>query len=237
MKKVMSILLVFVLSVSLACTAFAAETFVPSIGEKPAPELVEDANGNVGAIVDANGNVIDDVHSSCLVVTAVSRMHQAPDVLDEEMDLLGRVYRALSSGEMKIPAEKLHEGLTSEEVVVRDLFDLSWTCEEHAALLEQDNYYLRLNFSAEVADEFMFFVMTYKQEEWNPITAVQVNEDNTVTCTFAHLCPVAFIYGADEDIPNTGSMIGKDMILWVAVMAVSTVALVAVVVDYRKKKA
>lgn len=242
MKRVLSVLLVLVMAFGMMSTVFAAESeFVPSISEKPAPELVEDENGNVGRIIDDEGNVIALVPGGHLVVTPVSEAETSEEIPAEARDVLLDVYAKLLSGEMVLPAEKLSENLSPEELTVRDLFDLSWICTEesptHEELVEPEGAYLELTFNAKLAADAHLFVMTYKNGEWNPIVSVTNNGDGTVTCVFEHLCPVAFIYGEDKDVPSTGFQFTSEMMLWTGVMAVSAVALVAVVAMRKKEQA
>lgn len=237
MKKVLSVLLILVMVTGLFCTAFAAETeFVPSINEKPAPGLVEDENGNVGEVLDEDGNVIGTIPASCLLLTAVSRVEDSEHIEDAAKNALLYVYNALKNGDMTIPTEKLNENLDPDEITVRDLFDLSWTCEDHPAIVAPEGVTFRVTFQANVAADDEIFVMTYKNDEWNPIVAVVNNGDGTLTCTFENLCPVAFIYGVDEDVPVTGFQFNTEMVLWFSVMVVSAGALVAVVATHRKKE-
>lgn len=238
MKRVFSVLLILALTLGLACTAFAAETeFVPSITVKSAPEFAVDENGNIGYIIGANGEVLAGIKEDCLIITAVSELLNAEGTLTDAEQLLVDVYNALVSGEMKIPAEKLDEKLSHDEMVVRDLFDLSWTCEDHPEMLEAEGVTLQLNFKTNLSVETELFCMTYKNSEWNPIVSVVNNGDGTMTCTFEHLCPVAFMLGEDKNVPDTGMAFNGEVMLWGAVMAVATSALVVVFAVRRKKEA
>lgn len=238
MKRVFSVLLILVMSLTLACAAFAAETeFVPSIDVKPAPEFAVDENGNIGYIIGADGEVLAPIEEGCLVITPVSELLNGEGNLTEAQKLLVFVYNALVSGEMKIPAEKLNEKLSHDEMVVRDLFDLTWQCTDHPEMLEAEGVVLKLNFKTNLSAETEMFCMTYKNDEWNPIVSVVNNGDGTMTCTFGHLCPVAFMLGEDKNVPDTGISFNAEVMLWGAVMAVATSALVVAFVVRRKKVA
>lgn len=240
MKKVLSVLLIVAMMCGVMCAVSAAETeFVPSINEKPAPELVQDEHGNVGQILDANGNVIAFVSMNCLVVTPVSQAENSDDITEEAKDTLLDVYDALTDGNMQLPAEELDPNLSHDELVVRDLFDLSWDCNHnpsHEEMVEAEGVMLQVTFKAKAAANAEIHVMTYKNDEWNPIVSVTNNGDGTVTCVFEHLCPVAFVYGEDTTVPPTGFQFNAEMMLWIAVMAVSAVALATVVIARRKKE-
>lgn len=240
MKKVLSVLLIVAMMCGVMCAVSAAETeFVPSINEKAAPELVQDENGNVGQLLDASGNVISYVPMNCLIITPVSQAEKSEDIPEEAKDALLNVYEALNDGSMKLPAEELDPNLSHDELVVRDLFDLSWDCSHnpsHEKMVEADGVKLQVTFKAKAAANDYFYVLTYKNDAWNPIVSVTNNGDGTVTCVFEHLCPVAFVYGEDTAVPPTGSQFNAEMMLWVSVMAVSAVALTTVVFTRRKKE-
>ena len=235
MKRVLSVLLAMVMVCGLACTVFAAESeFVPSITVKPAPSII------VAEIIDEDGNVIEEVPAGHLVITAVSEADTSEMIPADAKATLLDVYTKLNSGEMVLPAEKLNENFTPDELTVRDLFDLSWVCPEasptHEEIVAPDGVTLRVTFDLKLAADVELFAMTYKNNEWNPIVSVVNNGDGTVTAVFEHLCPVAFIYAEDKDVPSTGFERSTDLILWTAVMFISATALVAVVVINRKKK-
>lgn len=240
MKRVLSVLLVLVMAFGLMGTVFAAESeFVPSISVKPAPEIVEVEDGYIGEIIDSEGNVIALVPSH-LVISAVSEAETSEYISEEDKALLLDVYTKLTSGEMVLPAEKLSDTLTPDELTVRDLFDLSWVCDEasptHEEMIAPEGVKLRITFNLNLAADVELFCMTYKGEEWNPIVSVANNGDGTVTCVFEHLCPVAFIYAEDKDLPITGSQFDMEMIIWASVMFVSSTALVVVVATRRNKE-
>ena len=235
MKRVFAVLIVLAMSFAVMGTAFAAETeFVPSIGYKPAPEII------AVEIVDEEGNVIEEVPLEHLLITSVSESADSEEIPPEAKEMLLYVYEQLTTGAMTLPAEKLSDKLSPEELTVRDLFDLSWICPEeaptHEDRVEPEGARLRVTFDLNLAADARLFTMTYKDGEWNPIVSVTNNGDGTVTCVFEHLCPVAFIYGEDLDVPSTGFQFNSEMMLWLSVMVVSSVGLVAVVALHRKKE-
>lgn len=235
MKKVLAVLLILTMACGMMGTVFAAETeFVPSITEKPAPEIID------AEVVDSDGNVLSGVPVDHLVITSVSEAQTSDEIPAEARETLLYVYEQLSTGAMTLPAEKLADNLSPEELTVRDLFDLSWACPEasptHEEMVEPDGVRLQVTFKLKLDADANLFAMTYKNGEWNPIVSVTNNGDGTVTCMFEHLCPVAFIYGEDMDVPSTGFEFNSEMMLWMSVMMVSAVALVGVVVIRRKKE-
>lgn len=239
MKRVFSILIVLALAMTLACAAFAGESeFVPSISEKPAPEIVE------AIIKDEEGNIISEVTVGHLVITPVSEANTSEEIPEAAREELLNVYEQLADGTMILPGEKLDPNLSADELIVRDLFDLSWICTEasptHEELLgtADDGNVLVATFKMNIAADVKLYAMTYKNADWDPIVSVENNGDGTVTCVFEHLCPVAFILGEDNgNNPSTGVFANTEMFLWIAVMLVSTGALVCVVANNRKKQA
>ncbi|MBP3685949.1 MAG: hypothetical protein J6J21_02855 [Clostridia bacterium] len=101
MKKLTSLLLVALMLVSVGTVAFAE--FVPSINEKPAPELTDDG--------------LDCDHENPIVITPVSD--------DDASDELKDLYDELKEN----GTDNLPGGL--EDPVVRDLFEVTPDC-EHA---------------------------------------------------------------------------------------------------------
>lgn len=237
MKKILSAVLALVMVLSLSAVAFAADTFVPSITYKDAPEVV------VAQLIE-EGKEPENVPEHCLIITPVAEAESEMDRLPNEMKLLQSVYDQLNEGTMKLPTGKLKKDLEPEEVVIRDLVDISWLCEEtpsHLERLESETVDLVITFNMKgLKATDTIYVMTYKEDgaeaagemEWNPIKSVVNNGDGTITCTFAHLCPVAFI--VDKSMPNMGVEFSMELMMWSFVLVASAAALVVVVYKRRK---
>ena len=73
--------------------------------------------------------------------------------------------------------------------------------------------------------------------EWQPVEDFSVNEDGSLTVNFDNIGPVAISVreGYTENPPQTGDQMGNSIVLWVALLAVSAVALVAVIVLSKRK--
>lgn len=236
MKRVISLVTVLLLCLSLAFPAYAAE-FVPSIPEKGAPTIVPvlDGEGNeaLGVIRDADGKIIGYAYAEdCLVVTSVSEAKKSTEIPSDAANLLLSVYDALSKGEMELPYEAA--GFNAKNMVIRDLIDITWLCEDHPEMIEPTGVVLVLTFDLGVAADAEVCVMTYKNDAWNHITKVVNNGDGTVTCTFEHLCPVAFSVLSGGSTPPVQTGDEFDLMLWVVLLAVSAVGLVSVAVCRRK---
>ena len=212
---------VFVLCFTLAVPAFASSVgFVPSITAKPAPDVVVGGENltldGTGAddIVDMpvievkneNQEVVYEAPVVDLVVTAVSQV-QADDsslvISEEAAEILKEAYEQLNDEDFRL-AEKIPEqieqlkdmGLDEENVnaaVVTALFDVTVLTEELETYLAEEGHTVDLTFKADVPAGHTVVVMVYKESKWQLIENVAVNGDGTITCTFAHFCPVAIL--------------------------------------------
>ncbi len=239
MKKLLSIFLAALLCLSLSSVAFAAEEFTPSVSYKGHPELViihdEDGNPHIGIVRDEKKDILSYVDKPCLVITPVSKANTSTEIPDAARELLLNVYEQLTKGDMELPYEKFGSQIKAEDMVIRDLFDATWLCGNHPVELEPEGVVLELTFDLGVEAGTPVYTMTYNDGEWNPIISTVNNGDGTVTCTFEHLCPIAFsVSTADVDTPQTGDAIGDSLYIWVALLVVSGAALVALIVFGRK---
>lgn len=242
MKKIISLLMVLVM-VAIPMTVFASN-FVPSISYKGAPEIVlaDPATGLVGEIVGNVGTAEHDrkVYSDCIVVTPVSEASTSTEIPAASAQTLLSVYGQLSDQEARLSelsdelnllvASKLGNGKDGDDLVVKDLFDVSVLCDNLEASLAPSGTTLDITFDISVAADEEVFIMTYKNNAWSPIVNVVNNKDGTVTGTFENFCPVAiFIEGEGRpDSPETGDL---DLsYVWAVVAAVSALLIVAVVV-------
>lgn len=240
MRRTIAMAVVLVLCFVFACPVFATE-FVPSIGDKNAPELVtttdEDGNVVIGHVVDKDGNVMDNIHEHCLVVTPVSQAKTSTLIPDDAEEMLLYVYGELKEEDMQIPYEKFNANLDPDKMVIRDLFDASWLCEEHPEMVAPAGVYVKLTFNLGISADTDIYVATYKNHEWNPIVSTTNNGDGTVTCLFEDFCPISFSVPIGSDTPPAQTGDSADITLWIVLMAVSAVALCAVVVFTKTKKA
>ena len=236
MRKLICLTVALLLCVSFACPIFAAEEFVPSISYKGTPEVVTvtDPNGKeaLGVIRNAAGEIIDYIYAECLWLTPVARATDDPKIPDDAEKLLLRLYDELSKGTMKLP---YGDDVNPEEMVIRDLFDISWLCgHDHDAVLAPEGVTIDLTFNLGIAKDERVVVMTYKNNEWGEIAAVKNKGDGTLTCTFEHFCPVSFSVKGKTAPDKTGDLPGTSLHLWIALMSVATVAMAAVIVTRRK---
>ena len=251
MKKIICLLTVLVLCMCLVVPAFAAENeFVPSITYKPNPEIVPvpDAPEEdiIGVVRNEDGDIIDYVGHGCLMVTPIAyvwdeEIEVAPDV----ERLLTFLYEELSSNKMEIPYEKHEANLDPANMVIRDLFDARWVCEEHRKMIEDEGITFEITFDLGVVADTEIFVMTYDEEgnEWSPIVKTVNNGDGTVTCTFEHLCVVEFSMltapaapAASTNAPAEDAQEPANLLPWIIALGLAVVAFVVVLVVSKNKK-
>lgn len=241
MKRIICLIVAIVACLTLACPAFAAEgEFVPSISYKGAPDIVtvKDPSGEtaIGVVCDADGKVIDYLYSSCLLVTPVSEAKTSTLIPDAAEKLLLEVYEALSTGMMTLPYEKYNADLNPSEMVIRDLFDVSWLCTDHPEALAPKGVTVTVIFDLGVDADETVYCMSYKNSEWNPIVSVENNGDGTVTCVFEDFCPIAFALRSNVPPSKTGDNVGQTLYIWIIVMVVSAAAVVVLLITGRRKK-
>ena len=229
MKKILSFIIVAIMCLTAVFPAFATGgVFVPSIEQKP--------NGQTGDIlILENEEVIETVDGLCLVITPVSEAKTSTLIPDAAEEMLLDVYEKLSNGSMVLPYEKVDASIDPSKMVIRDLFDASWLCEEHPVIVEPKGVVIEVTFNLGVAANTDVVVMTYKNGEWNPIVSVENNGDGTVTCVFEDFCPIAFAVPTSEyrEPVETGDN-APSVMVWVAVMAVAALAVVALLIFRRK---
>lgn len=244
MRRAVSLLFALVLCFTLAGTALAAEDgFVPSITYKPNPELMpvvgEDGKEYIGVVRDASGKIISYVDYGCLRITPIAHVWDEEIEVPEEIEeLLLFVYNGLNDGSMKIPYDKHEADLDPANMVIRDLFDARWYCEEHPLMLEPEGVVLELTFDLGVVADAQIFTQTYDEEkaEWHPIVKTVNNGDGTVTCTFEHLCAVQFSMPL-VTAPAAADSAQKPLVWpWIALLAAAAGGTGTVVAVKKKKK-
>ena len=222
MKKVISLIVALALCASLACPVFAAgQTFVPSIGYKDGPEIVE-----------------ADPYGECLIVTSIDQAgKKTTDIAQEDRDLLLEVYEKLDKGTMKLPLEG--------DYVIRDLVDVSWmktACVDagqgHKEWLEEDNTQVEVTFRMGVKKNVDVIVLVYVDGEWVPAESVKNNGNGTVTVKFEDICPVAFCVNRNviPDAPQTGDVNSLYLALFGGLMVASAAGLVVLLLSWKKQR-
>ncbi len=240
MKRVFSLFTAILICVAAICPAYAANDFVPSIDYKPCPDIdpIIDPNGReaIAVILDENGQIVEYIYD-CLVVTPVAEANTSTVIPADSKEILLDVYDKLSDGSMQLPYEKYNSGLTQQGMVIRDLFDASWLCDEHPVLVAQDGVTVQITFKLGVSDSTKVYCMNYVDGEWNPIVKCENIGNGKVSCVFEELCPIVFCVEQPYEPPvQTGDAVGKQLPIWFGVLAVSAVSLVVLLIAGNKKK-
>ena len=241
MRKVLCLFVALLLCMSMVIPAYASETtFVPSISDKDGPDIVigEDEEGNsfMGTIFDPNGNMTGHVTEGALTITSIAKVEVSENISEEARQQLLDIYEKLNNGTMVIPFDKVSGTLNPENLVIRDLIDVSWFNEEFKNQFTFEGGSIELSFVLGVNGDTNVYAMAYVNGEWVPVKKLLNNGDGTVTVTLESLGPVVFAVDKDATVtpPQTGD--NANLTLWVVVMAVSVAAMAAVVI-YRRKTA
>lgn len=230
MKKCFSSLFALVLCICMVCPVWAS-SFVPSISYKPGPSIVtkpgDDDRELIGEIVDENGNPVSKEYTDCIIITPVGDAETSDRISEENKDTLLKVYDELKNGDVKL-SDIFPEG---KDYVIKDLFDLTGVCDDIKENLPKPGYTIDLTFDIGVDADVPVKVMVYLNGEWVVLDNVINNGDGTITCTFEDFCPVAIMVPANT--VKTGDESG--VMMWAIVALVSFVAMLGMVVVYRRK--
>lgn len=225
MKRICAIVLVLLLLAALELPVMAAENeFAPSIGYKGGPEIDK-------------AEMDEEEVTPCLVITSIPQAQKKEtDITQNERDLLLEVYEKLSKNEMELP-------LKNDDYVVRELIDISWRnsdCVEqddhnHKKWLSQDNTFLKVTFDTKIPQNMDVVVLVYIDDQWIAVTDVTRNSNDSITCVFEDICPVAICVREITAPPaQTGDPIGQMLWLWIVLMVVSLGTMTVLVMNRRK---
>lgn len=187
----------------------------------------------------------------CLIVTAYADVPEETQIPQEEKDLIHWVYEQILALGMKFfesceglnehIASVLGEGKTVNDLVVKDLFEVTVLCDELEEWLEPEGTMICLDFDLDLAPGTFVEVVAYKGGNWRRIEDVQLIDGHVVCNTFENFCPVAVLVSTEQlaetgavEAVNTGDM--SNMGLWIAVAGASLAALVVCFIGLRKTK-
>ena len=252
MKRIVCLIVVVLTLWSLACPVYAARNnFVPSIGEKPGPEI-GDAVINPGKPdgdkpgekpgdkpgEEPGGEPGHDHHKvgNCLVVTSVPQAEKkTTDIEQEARDTLIDIYDQLKTGEMELPLDN--------DYVIRELVDISFQLTPcvgenhfHREELEKEDTSVTVIFRLGLKPDAEVVVLSWQDGEWIEVECEINREDGSVICTFENEGPVIFCVDPESAVepPKTGDTMGAGLLLWIAVLIVSVVSAL-VLLRYRKR--
>lgn len=177
-------------------------------------EIHYNSNGHMYATVEAvHENGCNDGHR-CLIMTPLSMAEDDKEIPEDARDLLLWVYEQIMEKGMSFIKnaeldayikEQLGADKTVEDLVVRDLFDVSVLCEELNEYLEPTGSVVCMDFDLGLEPGSFVAVVVYKDGQWQMIENAEVLEDGSVTCTtFEHFCPVAILVADAQSDSSTG---------------------------------
>lgn len=195
---------------------------------------------------------LDEEHA-CIVITAIGDAETSTEIPAESKEMLLWVYEQIlklgmsffadCEGLNEAIAAALGEGKTVEDMVVRDLFDVSVICEPLETWLEPDGTTICLDFDLGLKPGTFLAVVAYKNGQWKMIEDVEINADGSVTCTtYENFCPVAFLVAEDDavpastDAPDTGVSFDNSLYVWGGIAVAALAALVVLIAVQRKRK-
>ncbi|NCB93991.1 MAG: hypothetical protein EOM40_15740 [Clostridia bacterium] len=235
-KKIMGLFLATVLMVTMSNSAMAAE-FTPSVEGKPAPEVVtqtgKDGKEYAAIIYDANGNEMVGVPAGNLTVTSVAGKDSASPEIQKKLDEAYEQLKSVNSltelsDQLESVIKEISPDLTVEDLVVRDLFDVS-VPSEYEEYLKKEGASLSVRFKLSAEAEALAAVLHNTEgTEWETVSNDRItrNKDLTADVVFYGLSPVAFLYDAGQldvdpnapDSPQTGEPDSYSM-NWIAAAA------------------
>ena len=236
------------------CPALIAKAdFTPSVGYKPAPEIVTtpDGNGNeiIGYVKDPNGNILSTEYRGSIIITPIAEVDTSKLIPKSAADELKKVYNDIVLEKTKFSdypelnqmvEATLGQGKNGDDLVVRDIFDVTEVSDTLLKYLPGKGNTIDLTFDLDIPADKFVAVMVYKNGQWELAPNVINNGDGTVTVTFEHFSPVAFLVNGTgvkgNLVPVTGDDAMKDITLWLVLAGVSMVAMIGVLVSYRRKR-
>ena len=265
MKKLISFIMVMAVMLVSSVSVMATEVdFVPSISNKGAPEIVVtyDENGKmvIGILFDGRGGVVSTEYEECIVITSVNDVKNSTKIPEDAKKELLKVFEELNEDGAKlseicpelddIVKDELGDDWTADDLVVRDLFDITGLCEELKVELPKDGNTLELKFNLSLPKDAFITAMAYVDGKWQPIVETKNNGDGTITCVFEEICPVAFLTtgsgtatntpsidtNVNPDVVVTGDTVNR-IILWSVVILMSLSVMAAMIIYNRKRNA
>lgn len=193
MKRTLCVITAFVLCVIIAATTVAADTFVPSVTAKLAPEVVSDDNALV-EVVNDNDQHVDNYDAEHVVVTPVSynmANDEAKEALSDAFDTLCANDGKLDAVMPELANVAASANVSISDLVVKDLFYVDVSDELGQTMINGGNA-LKLTLNAKVTRSQFVTVMVCVNGKWTPVKFV-VNADGSITCMMKNVGTVAIL--------------------------------------------
>lgn len=224
MKKLLVICFAVLMVVSMSITAFAENGgFVVSPSTNPAPEV-------------ETFEPSSDACTADLIVTPYSKRDTLPD---KERTMLEKAYgEVMNASDLTTLCAELaslakSKNILGKDLAVSDLFDVRMEgCETDHALHGSFKIVLK----AETLNGFVCLLHMKEDGSWEVIKNAKVTNGNLLSFSANEFSPFAIVVDSSKQGPDkTGdeTMIG----LYIAVMAVSAVAIVILVAKSKKQRA
>jgi hypothetical protein len=222
MKKVLVVCLMMVMVLSMSVTAFAdPDGFVVSPSKNPAPTIIE-------IVPD------DDACTAQLVITP----YAARDTLSAELKaLIERAYNEIrSTGDLTKLSDELaaiakDKNVNGTDLAVSDLFDLHIDgCLDH-----EDHVGNKVVLKADTLKNFVGLLHMTTDGQWELIENAKITENGKqIEFHVDSFSPFAVVVNNGEGAPDTGD--NSRIYIYTATMALSGLAVVAIVLKTRKQK-
>lgn len=242
MKKILALLLTAAFVASASVAAFA-DNFAPSVTNKGAPALVttttSDGKQVAATVKSADGTVSALLDPTQITITPVAQKNQSSATVQATLTQAYEQLQKVDSIEQLVPevkevlqqvADNLGRSVTSDDMVVRDLFDVSIPTEAMDVLKAGGS--IDLTFNAGVAQKDAVLVLhNFSGDQWEVIDSknVKVNADGTLTVTLGGLSPIAIVVekSAVKYNPSTGAgaVNPMDLVLFGAIATTSVLVL------------
>lgn len=213
MKKLCSLVLTAVLLFCLSVSALAV-AFTPSVEQKDAPQIVPitDSEGHKADAViteeDGTETVVGEDPSLQIVITPYSKKDEAI-VADITGYLDGAEYQIANAENVseltdsmvstleeakRLATDPLLKELTIDDLIVRDLFDVSLVRDKQFIEPLKDGQTITFSVQTDLKPGDLFFVLlNCSGEEWKVVKNIQIDENGVLTITVDSLCAIAIL--------------------------------------------
>ncbi len=213
MKKLIAIFTALVMSATMCCVAYAANGgFISSPSGNEPPVLIEGKNES----------------EDCESIVVITPYAEKAELDNVSKALIEDAYKQIAANgdltklcaELSDAAAKLN--LTSADLAVSDLFDISYTnCDES---VHQNHGAFRIKLSAETLKKFVG-LLHFHDGKWELVENATVDEaEQVLTFKVDSLSPFAVVVNAEAaQVPPTGDV--ALIAIYAAIMAASGIAL------------
>ena len=250
-KRAFGLFLAVVMVLTMSIPVFAAD-FTPSVEAKQAPEIAaqKDSQGNdcAAIIYDADGNEIAGVPFGNLIITPISSCENSSAEIRERLKAAYQQLKSADrltdlSADLEKIVKEMFPNLTEDDLVIRDLFDVSVTG-IYADYLKQEGNYIKIRFKLSEDAKLLAAVLhNIIGSDWETVVNDRItrNDDKTVDVVFYDLSPIALLFDAGKlgvdpngpTSPQTGEPEPNNSVWVFAAAAVVLAAGCAVVVKRR----